>query len=64
MPYFTSRAQDCAERIKEARAEVDKAQRAYSRGGSVGAVNAANARLAAAHNDLYVAASGLVADDR
>lgn len=64
MASNTSRAQDCAERIKQAQADVAKADRAYRRGGGVDALNAANRRLADAHNDLYVADGGTVPDVR
>jgi hypothetical protein len=61
---YTSRAQDCAQRIKEAQIVVAKTELAYRKGGSPDALNRANAKLAAAHNDLYVASAGLVPDNR
>ncbi len=64
MAYFTSRAQDCAQAIKEAQAAVAQADKAYRKGGSLDALNAANRRLADAHNDLYCADNGFVPDDR
>ena len=64
MTSYTSRAQDCAERIKAAQADVAKADAAYRKGGSLDALNRANANLASAHNDLYVADGGTIPDDR
>jgi hypothetical protein len=64
MTYFTSQAQDCAQKIKEATAEVEKADRSYRRGGSLDALNAANRKLAACHNRLYEIDGGVVRDDR
>jgi hypothetical protein len=61
---YTSRAQDCAEKIKQARAEVEQATWDYRRGGSVDRVNAANRRLADANDALYVADSGMCEDRR
>jgi hypothetical protein len=64
MTYFTSRAQDAAAAIKQASIEVEKADAAYRKGGSLDNLNKANRRLAAAHNDLYVADGGTMPDDR
>jgi hypothetical protein len=64
MAYFTSRAQDCAQKIKEARAEVERATWDYRRGGGVDALNKANRRLIDAHDALYVADSGMCEDRR
>lgn len=64
MPSYTSRAQDCAERIKTAQADVARADLSYRRGGSLDALNAANRRLADAHQDLYCADGGTIPDDR
>ena len=64
MTYYTSRAQDCAEKIKQAQIDVGNADAAYRKGGSLDALNAANRKLAAAHNDLYVADGGTVPDHR
>jgi hypothetical protein len=64
MTYYTSRAQDCAEKIKQAQIDVGNADAAYRKGGSLDALNAANRKLAAAHNDLYVADGGTVPDKR
>ncbi|MEH2547134.1 hypothetical protein V1283_003779 [Bradyrhizobium sp. AZCC 2262] len=58
MTYFTSRAQDAAQKIKEAQIEVETATRAYSRGVGVDALNQANRKLADAHNDLYIVNAG------
>jgi len=57
MPY-DSRTQDAAQEIKLAQAAVEKADQAYRKGGGVDALNAANRRLADAHQDLYVVNSG------
>jgi len=57
MPY-NSRAQDAAQEIKLAQAAVEKADQAFRKGGSIDALNAANRRLADAHQDLYAANSG------
>jgi hypothetical protein len=64
MTYFTSRAQDCAERIKQAQADVAAADRAYRRGGSVDALNKANRALADATDALYVVDGGTMPDHR
>jgi hypothetical protein len=64
MPSYTSRAQDCAEKIKQAQIEVEAADRAYRKGGSLAALNAANAKLADCHNRLYEIDGGVVPDDR
>jgi|tagenome__1003787_1003787.scaffolds.fasta_scaffold20042448_1 hypothetical protein len=64
MAVYSSRAQDCAAKIKQAQADVMKADAAYRKGGSVNALNAANRALADAHNGLYVANAGRIPDDR
>jgi hypothetical protein len=64
MTSYTSRAQDCAERIKLAQADVAKADAAYRKGGSLDVLNRANAKLASAHQDLYTADGGVIPDDR
>ena len=64
MTSYTSRAQDCAARIKAAQGDVALADAAFRRGGSLDALNRANAKLISAHNDLYIADSGTVPDDR
>ena len=50
--------------IEEARVAVAKAQQAYSRGGSVEAVNKANRRLADAHAEWRECAELRVPDKR
>jgi hypothetical protein len=64
MTYFTSRAQDAAQRIKECQIAVEAANRSYCKGGSLDALNKANAALAAAHNDLYEIDGGVIPDRR
>ena len=64
MTYYTSRAQDCAEKIKQAQADVATADAQYRRGGSLDRLNKANAALARAHDDLYCADAGTVPDKR
>jgi hypothetical protein len=64
MTQFTSRAQDAAHEIKLAQIAVDKSVVNYRKGGSLDAVNRANAKLADAHGRLYEINSGLVHDDR
>ena len=64
MTYYTSRAQDCAEKIKQAQADVATADAQYRRGGSLDQLNKANAALARAHDDLYCADAGTVPDKR
>ena len=59
-----SRAEDVAAEIVKAQCEVEKADAAYRRGGSLNDLNRANAKLAACHNDLYVADGGTMPDDR
>ena len=58
MTSYTSGAQDCANAIKQAEADVATADRSYRKGGSLDALNAANRKLADANNDLYVADGG------
>jgi hypothetical protein len=60
----TSRAQDAAAAIKQAQIEVENADAAYRRGGSLDAVNRANAKLADCHNRLYEIDGGVVRDKR
>ncbi len=50
--------------VHNARTTVDKAQRDYSKGGSASAVNAANRRLADAHDRVYEINGGRVRDMR
>ena len=64
MTSYTSRAQDCANAIKEAQADVATADAQYRRGCSLDKLNAANRALADAHNSLYVADAGTVPDHR
>ena len=64
MTYYTSRAQDCAEKIKQAQADVATADAQYRKGGSLNQLNKANAALACAHDDLYCADAGTVPDKR
>jgi hypothetical protein len=64
MPSYTSRAQDAAQKIKEATIEVEAADRSYRKGGSLGALNKANRALADANDALYTADSGTMPDDR
>jgi hypothetical protein len=64
MTSYTSKAQDAAQKIKEAQSGVDSADQAYRRGGSLNALNKANRALADAHNDLYEADAGVVCDKR
>ena len=64
MPSYTSRAQDCANAIKQAQAGVARADLNYRKGGSLDALNAANRRLADAHDALHCADGGTVPDDR
>ena len=59
-----SRAQDAAAVIKQAQIDVENASLKYRRGGSVDELNAANRKLAAAHNRLYEIDGGVVRDDR
>jgi hypothetical protein len=64
MAYYTSQAQDAAERIKQATIAVEAADAAYRKGGGLDALNKANAKLADAHSDLYVADGGTMLDHR
>jgi hypothetical protein len=61
---FTSREQDCANVIKQVQASVAIADRSYRKGGSLDALNAANGKLANAHNEMYEAAGGVIPDKR
>ena len=49
MPYFTSRAQDAAEKIKEAEIEVKRADAKYRKGAGCEVLTKANSKLNAAH---------------
>jgi hypothetical protein len=63
MTSYTSREQDAAQRVKEARAQVEACDRSYRNGGSLTALNNANRRLADAQ--YYLSAecgSGVVHD--
>jgi hypothetical protein len=62
MPYYTSREQDAVQKIKEAQIEYERAEALYRRGGGVYAINKAKSKLAAAHNDRYLVASGICPD--
>jgi hypothetical protein len=62
--YYTSRAQDAAQKIKEAQIGVENADAAYRKGGSLDALNAANRTLADVHNYLYECDGGVVHDKR
>jgi hypothetical protein len=59
-----SRAQDVAAEIVKTQREVEAADAAYRKGGSLNNLNAANRALADAHNDLYVADGGTTPDHR
>jgi cellobiose-specific phosphotransferase system component IIA len=63
MPYQSKQEQACAE-IENARDAVAKARQAYSRGGSIDAVNEANRRLADAHHKRREIIGGRVPDRR
>jgi hypothetical protein len=58
------RVQKCADEIFEAQSEVAQAMTAYSKGGSLAALNRANKRLADAHDDFYKTEGGLAIDNR
>jgi hypothetical protein len=66
MTSYTSAAKDAANAIKRAQTDVATADAQYRRGASGGldALNAANRKLADAHNDLYCADAGTVPDKR
>jgi hypothetical protein len=64
MAYYTSLARDAAEKIKQATIEVERADAAYRRGGSLDALNKANAKLADAHFTLYECDGGVIPDRR
>jgi hypothetical protein len=64
MPSYTSRAQDCAEKIKQASIAVEKADAAYRKGGSLNDLNRANAKLADCHFRLYEIDGGVIPDRR
>jgi hypothetical protein len=55
----TSRQQDIAQQRKEAIAEHTAARAAYRRGEGVERINAANRKLAALAEDLYIASAGI-----
>jgi lactam utilization protein B len=59
-----SRAQDAAAAIKQATVEVENADRSYRRGGSLSALNVANAKLADCHFRLYEIDGGVIPDRR
>jgi hypothetical protein len=61
---FTSRAQDAAQKIKEAQIAVENADHAYRKGGSLDTLNKANRTLADAHQYLYECDGGVVHDKR
>jgi hypothetical protein len=61
MPYYTSRAQDATQKIKEAENAQVRAKQAYSKGtGSLASVVKADRDLAAANYDLYIVNAGRV----
>ena len=64
MAYYTSLSQDGAQRIKEATIAVEAADRSYRKGGSLDALNKANAELADAHFRLYECDGGVIPDRR
>jgi hypothetical protein len=64
MTSFTSAAQDAAQKIKEAQREVERADAAYCKGGSLNNLNKANRALADAHCRLYEVDGGVVRDNR
>jgi hypothetical protein len=61
---FPTDLDDAYSEIYVARAAVDEATRSYNKGGSAAAVNKANDRLGAAHDNLYRLNAGLVKDTR
>jgi hypothetical protein len=61
---MSQRLQKCADEINQAQAQVEEAMNSYSRGGSLSALNKANARLAQAHNDFYKVDGGTIVDNR
>ena len=63
MAYEGEDSKHCAA-IETATRKVAKAMQAHQRGGSLDAVNRANADLAAAHNASYEHSAGMVPDDR
>ncbi|WP_316216754.1 hypothetical protein [Bradyrhizobium sp. SZCCHNR3003] len=63
MTYYTSRAQDAAEKVKQAQAEVERADAAYRKGAGCDVIAKANSKLAAAHAE-YQRVVGGRADDR
>jgi len=58
------RLQKCADEINEAQAQVAEAMTAYSKGGSLSALNRANSRLQKAHEDFQTVDGGGVVDRR
>jgi hypothetical protein len=61
---YTSQAQDCAQKIIAAQGDVARADLAYRRGGSLDALNAANRKLADAHDARYRYIGGVIPDKR
>jgi hypothetical protein len=59
---YTSRAQDAAQKIKDAELEVERARNAYRRGGGCEVINKANSNLAEAHAELRRADGGVARD--
>jgi hypothetical protein len=59
-----SRGQDCAATIVAAQKEVERADAAYRKGGSLDTLNRANRKLADCHQRLYEINSGSIPDDR
>ena len=57
-----SRAQDVASEIVKAQREVERADRAYRKGGSLTDLNRANAKLASCHFRLYEVDGGVIPD--
>jgi hypothetical protein len=54
----------CADEIEKAREQVKASMIAYSKGGSIDALNKANRALADAHQASWRHASGIARDDR
>jgi hypothetical protein len=61
---YTTELQRCVEECDKAREAVKEATISHSKGGSLDAVNKANARLASANQSYYRTAAGLARDDR
>ncbi|WP_315806576.1 MULTISPECIES: hypothetical protein [unclassified Bradyrhizobium] len=64
MTYYTSRAQDAAQKIKECQLEVERADAAYRKSGDCGIINRANRKLADAHCEYQRVVGGRANDDR